>query len=216
MMLNQLLRIFRVLSFFRVESLFACIVFVFLFPIIFLIFILLLFFERQNPIFVQYRVGFGREKFKIFKFRTMSENISSTENNYSLSYDEIYQKQTQRVTLIGSFLRRTSLDELLQLLNIINGTMAFVGPRPILLKQLEAIPRNFECRHDVLPGVTGLAQVKGRRSLGWLSQLRYDKFYVDKKSFLFDVKIILLTIKSVVTSDGVEPTKGKNWRSYLK
>lgn len=196
-----------------IQKLIAILLFFTLSPLLLIICIMIIFLDNSNPIFKQTRIGKKGKSFEIFKFRTMRG-----EDNYHLfekNYESIFKKQKIRITKIGHFLRKTSLDELPQLANIINGTMAFIGPRPLLPLQTKAIPKKFKIRNQILPGITGLAQVMGRRHLSWLQQLRYDKFYVMHKSTFLNVRILLLTIKIIFSTKGVDPKKNKNWREYL-
>src|SRR5690606_12222524 len=116
---------------------------------------------------------------------------------------------------VGRFLRKTSLDELPQLINVVRGDMSLVGPRPILPEQLRAIPEQHLDRFEMKPGITGLAQVRGRRSLNWLEQLKYDSEYCRNWSFLLDLKILWQTVWVVLTGKGVYGTQQDNWRNYI-
>lgn len=169
--------------------------------------------DSKGPVFfMQQRAGRHEQPFKIFKFRTMLHRAP----------DEIDQHQEQvvsaghdpRITKAGRFIRATSLDELPQLINIFIGDMSVVGPRPVLMEQTEVVPPGYKKRFSVRPGLTGLAQVRGRRSLGWLEQLAHDAEYVEKQSLPFDLKILLLTIKVVLTGSGIYGEPGLNWRTY--
>lgn len=196
-----------------INRIIALLYFFLTFPLLLFIFLLIFFIDRSNPVFNQIRVGRNEVPFKIYKFRTM---INSNEKDYfKKDYKEIFRKQKIRETKIGQILRRLSLDELPQLINVINGSMNFVGPRPLLPNQIKAIPRKYRVRAKVLPGITGLAQVKGRRHLSWLNQLKYDEFYIKNQSVFLDIKIVLLTFKIVFLSEGVDPKGNKNWREYL-
>lgn len=152
---------------------------------------------RGNPFFVQARPGKkgkdGKEKiFKLIKFRTMS---NQKDKNGNLLPDE------QRLNRYGRFLRSTSLDELPELLNILKGDMAIVGPRPQLVRDMVFMSDKQRTRHDVRPGLTGLAQVNGRNNITWEHKLSYDLQYVQKISFYGDVKLILQTVAKVVKRD---------------
>lgn len=169
--------------------------------------------DSKGPVFfMQQRAGRHEQSFKIFKFRTMLHRAPN----------EIDQHQEQvvsaghdpRITKAGRFIRATSLDELPQLINIFIGDMSVVGPRPVLMEQTEVVPPGYKKRFNVRPGLTGLAQVRGRRSLGWLEQLGHDAEYVDKQSLAFDLKILLLTVKVVLTGSGIYGEPGLNWRTY--
>ena len=161
-----------------------------------------------NPFFVQKRPGKkkknGEERiFKLIKFRTMS-NKKDKEGN--LLPDEV------RLNKYGKFLRSTSLDELPELFNILIGTMAIVGPRPLLVEYLPYYTEEERRRHDIRPGLTGWAQVNGRNNLDWDSRLAKDVEYVDNISFAFDIKILFLTVKKVVShadiSENTNATEG--------
>ena len=146
-------------------------------------------------IFSQLRPGLHGKLFRMFKFRTMI----SAKANETLSDEE-------RITRFGRFLRSSSLDELPELLNVIKGELSLIGPRPLLVEYLDKYTPKQMRRHDVMPGVTGLAQVKGRNELSWKNKFRYDVFYVDHISFLFDLSIIIATIKVVVCKSGFRPS----------
>jgi len=195
------------------QKLLAIIIFIILLPLLLIICMMIILFDNSNPIFKQTRIGKKGESFKIFKFRTMKGK--DNDRLFEKNYERVYKKQRNRITVIGFFLRKTSLDELPQLINIINGTMAFIGPRPLLPLQIKAIPEKYKNRNQVLPGISGIAQVKGRRHLSWLHQLKYDKFYVVHKSFFLNARILFLTIKVIFSTKGLNPKKNKNWREYL-
>ena len=154
---------------------------------------------RGNPFFVQARPGKkgkdGREKiFKLIKFRTMS-NAKDKDGN--LLPDDV------RLNKYGRFLRSTSLDELPELINILKGDMSIVGPRPLLVEYLPYYTQEERHRHDARPGLTGWAQVNGRNGLGWEKRFQYDVYYVENISFAFDIRIIFLTVSTVIHRDGV-------------
>ena len=155
---------------------------------------------KGNPFFAQFRPGkinkrTGEEKiFKLIKFRTMS-NAKDKDGN--LLPDE------QRLGRYGKILRSTSLDELPELINILVGDMAIVGPRPLLVRYLPRYTPEQRRRHEVRPGLTGYAQVKGRNALSWEEKFKLDVEYVDNISFVGDVKIIFGTVKTVLKRDGI-------------
>lgn len=126
----------------------------------------------------------------------------------------VSEEHDPRITRSGRIIRATSLDELPQLLNILKGDMSVVGPRPVLMEQKEVVPPGYMKRFSVRPGLTGLAQVCGRRSLGWLKQLVFDAEYVEKRAFFYDLGIILSTIKVVLLGSGIYGGEGLNWRTY--
>lgn len=154
---------------------------------------------KGNPFFVQARPGKkgkdGKEKiFKLIKLRTMS-NAKDFSGN--LLPDE------QRLNKYGAWLRRTSLDELPELLNILAGHLAICGPRPLLVEYLPFYTEEERLRHDVRPGLTGWAQVNGRNGLEWEKRFQYDVYYVKNISFTFDVKIMFMTIGAIINRKGV-------------
>ncbi len=145
--------------------------------------------ESEGPVlFVQERPGKDCKIFKLYKFRTMRVN---TEHNGRVLSDR------ERVIRVGAFLRKASIDELPQLFNIIRGDMSFIGPRPLLVKYLPYYTEEELKRHNLLPGITGWAQVNGRNNLNWEKRFKMDLEYVEKVSFLFDLKIFCLTIYKV-------------------
>lgn len=148
-----------------------------------------------NPFFTQERPGKNEKIFKLIKFRTMT---NKKDKNGKLLPDDI------RLTKYGKFLRSTSLDELPELVNILKGDMAIVGPRPLLVEYLPYYTEEEHHRHDVRPGLSGLAQINGRNALTWEEKFSWDLKYVKKITFLGDIRIIFLTvIKSFITHEGV-------------
>ncbi len=169
--------------------------------------------DSHGPvIFRQPRVGQSQELFSIMKFRTMTHRPSHTIDQ--AAEQVITAGEDARITRIGRFLRSSSLDELPQLINILRGEMSLIGPRPIIPEQLEAIPAQRLDRFVVRPGLTGLAQVNGRRGLDWLEQLALDSEYVRRYNLWLDIKIVLRTVKVVATAAGVYGGEGSNWRAY--
>ncbi len=149
---------------------------------------------KGNPFFIQTRPGLNEKIFKLIKFRTMS---NERDMNGELLPDEL------RLIPYGRFLRRTSLDELPELLNILKGDMSIVGPRPLMVQYLPLYNSEQRHRHDVRPGLTGLAQINGRNSITWSQKFAYDMEYVRNVTFLIDIKILFLTIKAVFSQDGI-------------
>lgn len=147
-----------------------------------------------KPFFSQLRPGLNGKIFKIIKFKTMNDKKDSYDNLLS---DEI------RLTKVGSLVRKTSLDEIPQLLNILKGDMSLIGPRPLLPKYLDLYNDAEKQRHDVRPGITGLTAVKGRNNISWHDKMSYDIIYANKVSFLMDIKIFFMTINKIIMSDGV-------------
>lgn len=152
-----------------------------------------------SPIFFrQPRLGKNAKIFKIFKFRTMN---NAKDKNGNLLADNL------RLTKFGKFIRSTSIDELPELINILKGDMSIVGPRPLLVEYLDLYNEEQKHRHDVRPGLTGLAQVNGRNSITWEEKFKYDIEYVKNVTFINDCKIILKTIQKVVQRDGINATE---------
>ena len=148
---------------------------------------------RGNPFFVQERPGRNGRLFRLIKLRSMTNE----KKNGELLPDE------ERLTGYGRFLRRTSLDELPELLNILVGHMSIVGPRPLLVKYLPLYNEHQARRHEVRPGLTGWAQVNGRNSITWEQKFDYDVWYVDHVSFALDVRIVMMTVRSVLKREGI-------------
>lgn len=147
------------------------------------------------PIFFkQVRPGLAARPFVLFKFRTMRD-VYDSEGKLLPDYE--------RLTPLGGYLRKLSLDELPQLWNVLRGEMSLVGPRPLLMEYLPLYTSEQARRHDVKPGITGLAQVRGRNSIGWDEKFAMDVWYVDHQSIALDIKILAKTIRSVVRRDGV-------------
>lgn len=151
--------------------------------------------ELGSPVlFTQARPGLNAKIFKIYKFRTMSDE---RDENGNLLPDEL------RLKGFGAKLRASSIDELPQLFNVLKGDMSFIGPRPLLVEYLPLYSSRQASRHSVRPGITGLAQVNGRNDISWAAKLEYDALYAENLSFLLDIKIALLTIKKVLKKEGV-------------
>jgi len=170
------------------DFIFALLLIISTFPIMILVAIAIKI-ESSGPIlFLQDRPGKNEIIFKIIKFRTMK--IVSDNEGKPLS-------DMERMTKVGLFLRRTSLDELPQLFNILRGEMSFIGTRPLLVQYLELYSPEQRRRHEVLPGISGWAQVNGRNSLSWEEKFILDVWYVDNMNLVLDIKILLLTIKQL-------------------
>jgi len=156
---------------------------------------LLILFAMGRPVlFRQVRPGFHGRPFTLCKFRTMSDAVDSSGESLP---------DAERLTRVGRFLRRTSLDELPQLWNVLRGDMSLVGPRPLLVEYLPLYSPEQARRHEVRPGITGWAQVNGRNAQTWEERLRLDVWYVDHRSFFMDLKILWLTLIRVLRSEGV-------------
>ena len=167
---------------------------------------------KGNPFFVQERPGkidpkTGKERiFKLIKFRTMT---CEKDKDGKLLPDD------QRLTPYGNWLRKCSLDELLELINILKGDMSIVGPRPLLVKYLPLYTEKQRHRHDVRPGLTGLAQISGRNTLSWEDRFEIDLQYVKNISFLGDIKIITYTLKKVLIREGISSTTSETMEEFM-
>ena len=177
-----------------IDFVLALVGFLLLSPVFVLVTIGLFFANDGKPFFFQLRPGKDGKIFKIIKFKTMTDK---KDENGNLLPD------ADRLTKIGSFVRKTSLDEIPQLLNVIKGDMSLVGPRPLLPQYLELYNDFQRRRNEVKPGITGWAQVNGRNSISWEKKFEYDVWYVDNVSFLLDVKILIMTVLKVVKSEGI-------------
>jgi undecaprenyl phosphate N,N'-diacetylbacillosamine 1-phosphate transferase len=144
--------------------------------------------------FLQSRPGKNGQVFRVVKFKTMTDKQDADGN---LLPDE------KRLTAIGKFIRKTSLDELPQLINVLRGDMSLVGPRPLLIEYLPLYNEEQQRRHEVKPGITGWAQVNGRNTVSWPQKFAYDVWYVDHQSFGLDLKILFLTVLKVIKSEGI-------------
>jgi len=162
-----------------------------------------------KPFFLQSRPGLKEKFFKIIKFKTMNDKTDAMGNLLS---------DAERLTPIGAFVRKTSLDELPQLVNVLKGDMSLIGPRPLLPQYLPLYDENQKRRHNVRPGITGWAQVNGRNAISWSKKFELDIWYVDNISFVTDMKVFFTTFKKVFKSEGIsqdgqatmEPFNGSN------
>jgi len=161
-----------------------------LFAPIFILTILAVYVKIGRPmLFKQERPGLNEKLFTIYKFRTMT---NERDDNNTLLSDEV------RLTKVGLFLRKLSLDELPQLFNVLKGDMSFVGPRPLLIEYLQLYTEQQKKRHNVKPGITGWAQVNGRNAISWEQKFQYDVWYVENQSFWLDMKILWMTFLKVI------------------
>lgn len=150
--------------------------------------------KGTGAFFTQERPGKGGKIFKVIKFKTMTDERDADGNLLP---------DADRLTNVGRFVRSTSIDELPQLINVLKGDMALIGPRPLLVQYLPLYSKEQARRHDVRPGITGWAQVNGRNAISWTKKFELDVWYVDHCSFWLDVKIIFLTIKKVFVREGI-------------
>jgi lipopolysaccharide/colanic/teichoic acid biosynthesis glycosyltransferase len=163
-------------------------------PVIIICFILLLVFNKGGALFFQIRPGYQSKPFTIIKFKTMHDGRDIDGN---LLPDEV------RLTSVGKVVRSLSIDELLQLINVLKGDMSLVGPRPLLTRYLTRYTPEQTRRHNVRPGITGWAQVNGRNALSWEEKFKLDVEYVEKISFSLDLKILWMTFLNVIRRKGI-------------
>lgn len=168
--------------------------FLVLLPFLILLVILLFFANKGEVFFIQRRPGLNSKLFKIIKFKTMNDLRDA---------DGKLLPDSERLTQLGKIIRKASIDEIPQLLNIIKGDMSLVGPRPLRVEYLPLYNEFQHRRHEVRPGITGWAQVNGRNTIGWEEKFEYDVYYVDHLSFQLDMRILWLTVKKVVRSEGI-------------
>lgn len=165
-----------------------------LLPIILLTAIFLLIANKGNVFFFQLRPGLNSKPFKIVKFKTMKDTFDN---------DGVPLPDDVRLTRVGSIVRSASLDELLQLINVLKGDMSLVGPRPLLMQYLPRYSPEQARRHEVKPGITGWAQVNGRNAISWEQKFMYDVEYVEKQTFILDIKILWMTFLNVIQRKGI-------------
>lgn len=163
-------------------------------PILIIVFCILAFQNKGSIFFFQERPGLNQKAFRIIKLKTMTDARDAEGNLLP---------DNQRITKAGKIIRRLSIDELPQLLNVLKGDMSLIGPRPLLFKYIPLYSDEQLRRHNVRPGITGWAQVNGRNSISWKQKFDYDIYYVDHLSLLLDVKILWLTFIKVVRTEGV-------------
>jgi lipopolysaccharide/colanic/teichoic acid biosynthesis glycosyltransferase len=181
------------------DFLIALIVIILLIPVILLVMIILMINNNGNPFFFQERPGRGKKVFKVIKFKTMNDRKDAAG---TLLPDHV------RLTPVGKFVRKTSLDEIPQLINVLKGDMSLVGPRPLLVRYLPMYNDFQKQRHIVKPGITGWAQVNGRNAISWEEKFKLDVWYVKHQSFMLDLKILFKTVYKVIKSEGIN-TQGQ-------
>jgi undecaprenyl phosphate N,N'-diacetylbacillosamine 1-phosphate transferase len=188
------MRLYR--DFFKhvIDVLVSLVAFTVALPVFLLAVLLLAIVNDGKVFFVQPRPGKGGRIFKVIKFKTMNDRKDSAGNLLP---------DAERLTPVGKFVRKTSIDEIPQLLNVIKRDMSLVGPRPLLVEYLPLYSQLQNRRHEVLPGITGWAQVNGRNAIGWDKKFELDVWYVDHLTFLLDLKIILMTVAKVFKSHGI-------------
>jgi lipopolysaccharide/colanic/teichoic acid biosynthesis glycosyltransferase len=195
-------------SFFKaaLDLIIALIGFFILSPLFLLIIVLLFFANSGQPFFVQERPGKNGKIFKLIKFKTMNDKKDLR---------GILLPDGLRLTAIGKMVRKTSLDEIPQLVNVIFGNMSLVGPRPLLVEYLHLYNDFQKRRHEVKPGITGWAQVNGRNAISWEEKFTYDVWYVDHLSFALDLKVLLLTLKKIFIAEGINSPTASTMEKFI-
>ncbi|KAF2342039.1 sugar transferase [Flavobacterium tistrianum] len=174
-------------------------------PIILILIFCLTIANNGKPFFRQRRPGKNGKIFKITKFKTMNDKVD---------LEGVLLSDGERLTKVGSFIRKTSLDELPQLLNVLMGDMSLIGPRPLLPEYLPLYNDFQKQRHNVRPGITGWAQVNGRNAISWQEKFKFDVYYAKNVSFLLDLKIVFLTIEKVFRSEGINANNAATTESF--
>ena len=177
-----------------VDFIIGLIGFILLSPVFFVVLILLMINNKGKPFFFQKRPGKNEKIFKVIKFKTMNEKKGAKGELLS---------DADRLTKLGVFVRKTSLDEIPQLFNVLKGDMSLIGPRPLLPEYLTLYTESQKKRHNVKPGITGWAQINGRNAISWEQKFEYDVWYVKNLSFFLDLKIFLKTFVKVFKTEGI-------------
>ena len=205
MNINYTKRMYK--SFFKtvLDFSFSLIALIILCPIILLLVILLSIINNGSPFFLQTRPGKDEKLFKVIKFKTMNDKKDKSGNLLS---------DKERLTKIGKLVRKTSLDEIPQLINVLKGDMSLIGPRPLLPEYLPLYNLNQKRRHMVKPGITGWAQVNGRNTISWTEKFEFDIWYVENMSFSLDLRIFSLTILKVLNSEGINTENSATTKKF--
>lgn len=174
-------------------------------PLTFVTWILLTIQNGGSAFFVQQRPGRNREPFNIIKFKTMNDRRDAA---------GVLLPDNERLTALGRVVRKLSIDELPQLINVLRGEMSLIGPRPLLFKYIPLYSPEQDRRHEVRPGITGWAQVNGRNAISWTRKFELDVFYVDHVSFLLDVKIFWLTLVKVLRREGINQSEARPMQPF--
>jgi lipopolysaccharide/colanic/teichoic acid biosynthesis glycosyltransferase len=177
-----------------IDFLLSLTAFILLSPIFVIVVVWLFIANNGKPFFFQLRPGKNARLFKIIKFKTMNDRKDAAENLLP---------DSERLTAIGSFVRKTSMDVIPQLINVIKGDMSLIGPRPLLPEYLPLYSNEQARRHEVRPGITGWAQINGRNAISWDQKFKLDVWYVNNVSFWLDLKILFLTVKKVIVKEGI-------------
>lgn len=174
-------------------------------PILIVVVLILAFQNKYSVFFFQERPGLNQKAFRIIKLKTMTDARDADGNLLP---------DNQRITKAGKIIRRLSIDELPQLLNVLKGDMSLIGPRPLLFKYIPLYSEEQLRRHNVRPGITGWAQVNGRNSISWKQKFDFDIYYVDHLSFVLDVKILWLTFIKVIRTEGVNQSTDRPMQPF--
>ena len=183
----------------------ALILILILAPLIFITVLFLAIFNKGEVFFIHKRAGLNGKPFNLIKFKTLRD-VYDSKGNLLPDMD--------RITKVGSILRILSIDEILQLINVLKGDMSLVGPRPLLIKYLDRYTEYQNQRHNVKPGITGLAQVNGRNNLSWEEKFEFDVQYIENQSFLFDLNILFKTVLVVILKKGINQDKGITMQEF--
>lgn len=184
----------------------ALVCLIFASPVIVFCMLLLFFANRGKIFFIQTRPGYKGKPFGIIKFKTMNDK---RDENGILLPDE------KRLTKIGILIRRLSIDELLQLVNVLKGDMSLIGPRPLLMEYLPLYNESQKKRHDVKPGISGWAQINGRNAISWEQKFEHDIWYVENLSFRLDIKIFALTVKKVLGAKDINSSENITMEKFM-
>ncbi len=188
------------------DFIFSVVAFIILLPIFIFIFIVLCIDNNWRPFYTQFRPGKNQRVFRLIKFKTMNDKKDA---------DGHLLRDSERLTLTGKLIRKTSLDEIPQLLNVIKGDMSLVGPRPLLVEYLPLYSDFQKRRHRVKPGITGWAQINGRNAISWEQKFEYDVWYVEHQSFFLDMRILFLTIKKVLKPEGINSSTSVTMEKFI-
>jgi lipopolysaccharide/colanic/teichoic acid biosynthesis glycosyltransferase len=183
-----------------IDRIVAIVALIVLSPILLIIAILLKLSSIKTVFFIHPRPGLHGKQINVYKFKTMNDK---RDNHGNLLPNH------ERITKLGAFLRRSSLDEIPQLINVVKGDMSFIGPRPLEMRYLPYYTKEQNRRHDVKPGISGWAQVNGRNAISWEQKFEYDLYYVDNQSFWFDLKIVALTVKKVLAGSDINASQNQ-------
>lgn len=183
----------------------SIVVFVFTSPLFLLTYFVLFAQNKGKVFYLQERPGIHQKPFRIIKFKTMTDEKDAQGN---------FLQDIERITKFGSIVRKLSIDELPQLINVLKGDMSLIGPRPLLFKYIPLYSKEQLRRHEVRPGITGWAQVNGRNSISWTKKFALDIEYIDHISFLLDIKIFWLTLYKIIKKEGVNQTESRPMQPF--